>query len=53
MTGAAIHYGGGPERFARNARRALADDVLQRALGNIPAGFQAKRAAAVARLPEV
>jgi L-lactate dehydrogenase complex protein LldF len=39
-------------RFPANVRDALADPVLQRALGNIPAGFQEKRAAAVARLPE-
>jgi L-lactate dehydrogenase complex protein LldF len=52
MTSAATQYREGPERFARNARRALADPVLQRALGNIPAGFQEKRAAAIARLPE-
>ncbi len=39
-------------RFPANVRDALADPVLQRALGHIPAGFQQKRAAAVARLPE-
>jgi L-lactate dehydrogenase complex protein LldF len=38
--------------FPENARRALADPVLQAALGNIPAGFQEKRAEAVARMPE-
>ncbi|MGB8274457.1 MAG: LutB/LldF family L-lactate oxidation iron-sulfur protein [Alphaproteobacteria bacterium] len=41
-----------PESFPRNTRRALADPVLQRALTNIPVGFQEKRAAAIARLPE-
>ena len=39
-------------RFPESARRALADPLLQEALGNIPEGFQEKRAAAVARLPE-
>lgn len=38
--------------FKSNARRALADAPLQRALGNLRAGFPAKRAAAIARLPE-
>ncbi|TCO81677.1 L-lactate dehydrogenase complex protein LldF [Plasticicumulans lactativorans] len=38
--------------FKANARAALADAPLQRALGNLRAGFPGKRAAAVARLPE-
>ena len=39
-------------RFADNARRALGDAQLQRALTNVPRGFVAKRAAARERLPE-
>ena len=38
--------------FKDNARRALADAGLQKALGNFRAGFPARRAAAVAGLPE-
>ncbi|TCK07414.1 LutB/LldF family L-lactate oxidation iron-sulfur protein [Marinobacterium mangrovicola] len=38
--------------FKQNARIALEDVNLQRALGNLKAGFPQKRAAAVARLPE-
>lgn len=38
--------------FKQNARIALEDANLQRALGNLKAGFPQKRAAAVARLPE-
>jgi L-lactate dehydrogenase complex protein LldF len=38
--------------FKDNARRALNDQQLQRALGNVKQGFIAKRATAVARLPE-
>jgi L-lactate dehydrogenase complex protein LldF len=38
--------------FKQNARRALHDANLQRALGNLKAGFPGKRAAAIARLPE-
>ena len=38
--------------FKDNARRALNDPQLQRALGNVKQGFIAKRAAAVAGLPE-
>ncbi|PWV62462.1 LutB/LldF family L-lactate oxidation iron-sulfur protein [Plasticicumulans acidivorans] len=38
--------------FPRNAAHALHDAALQRALGNLKAGFPGKRAAAVARLPE-
>jgi L-lactate dehydrogenase complex protein LldF len=38
--------------FPENSRRALLDAGLQTALGNIPGGFQDKRAAAIARLPE-
>jgi L-lactate dehydrogenase complex protein LldF len=38
--------------FRAAAARALADGALQRALANIPAGFQEKRKGAVARLPE-
>ncbi|MGH6945549.1 MAG: LutB/LldF family L-lactate oxidation iron-sulfur protein, partial [Geminicoccaceae bacterium] len=38
--------------FKENARVALADPVLQEALGFARAGFQEKRAAAAARLPE-
>jgi L-lactate dehydrogenase complex protein LldF len=39
-------------RFKENARRALTDAQLQRALANVPAGFMEKRAHAVAALPE-
>jgi L-lactate dehydrogenase complex protein LldF len=38
--------------FKENARRAMADATLQQALGFAKAGFQDKRAAAAARLPE-
>ncbi|MDQ2696390.1 MAG: LutB/LldF family L-lactate oxidation iron-sulfur protein [Pseudomonadota bacterium] len=38
--------------FKDNAHRALHDAPLQRALGNLRAGFPGKRAAAIARLPE-
>jgi len=38
--------------FRANARGALADAALQRALGNLRRGFPDKRAAAIARLPE-
>jgi L-lactate dehydrogenase complex protein LldF len=38
--------------FKQNAHRALADGQLQKALGNVRAGFIDKRAAAAARLPE-
>ena len=38
--------------FKDNAHRALADVQLQKALGNVRAGFIDKRAAAAARLPE-
>ena len=38
--------------FKENARRALEDPALQRALGNLRAGFPSRRAAAIARLPE-
>lgn len=38
--------------FPANARRALADQDLQRALTRLKSGFRDKRAAAVARLPE-
>lgn len=38
--------------FPANARRALADGELQRALGNVPEGFQKKRARARDALPE-
>jgi L-lactate dehydrogenase complex protein LldF len=38
--------------FKANAKRAINDSVLQQALGNVRGGFPAKRAAAVARLPE-
>jgi L-lactate dehydrogenase complex protein LldF len=41
-----------PLRFKRNARRALRDDELQRALGNMRHGFIERRAKAAARLPE-
>ena len=39
-------------QFKQNAARALADDQLQRALGNVRRGFIDKRQAAVDRLPE-
>lgn len=39
-------------RFKTNAREALADAPLQRALENLRAGFPGKRARAVARMPE-
>ncbi|KEA63171.1 putative L-lactate dehydrogenase, Iron-sulfur cluster-binding subunit YkgF [Marinobacterium lacunae] len=38
--------------FKSNSRIALEDANLQRALGNLKAGFPSKRAAAIARLPE-
>ncbi len=38
--------------FKQNAREALADPQLRRALGNVPTGFIQKRANARARLPE-
>jgi L-lactate dehydrogenase complex protein LldF len=38
--------------FKANSRRALADGQLQKALGNVRAGFIDKRAKAVAALPE-
>ncbi|MDX1654032.1 MAG: LutB/LldF family L-lactate oxidation iron-sulfur protein [Candidatus Competibacteraceae bacterium] len=38
--------------FKENARKALSDAPLQRALGNLRAGFPGKRAAAIARMPE-
>lgn len=38
--------------FKSNARRALSDAKLQRALANVPTGFVVKRAMARARLPE-
>ena len=38
--------------FKENARAALADQTLQKALGNVKAGFIGKRAKARARLPE-
>ncbi len=38
--------------FPTAAKRALADAALQQALANIPAGFQEKRRAAIARFPE-
>jgi len=38
--------------FAAAARDALADPALQRALANIPAGFQVKRRNALAEFPE-
>lgn len=38
--------------FKSQAHDALADPVLQNALGNIKTGFQARRAAAVSRVPE-
>jgi L-lactate dehydrogenase complex protein LldF len=38
--------------FKENARRAMADATLQQALGFAKTGFQDKRAAAAARLPE-
>ncbi len=38
--------------FIANARDALGDETLQRALARIKAGFREKRAAAIARLPE-
>ncbi|TVR09410.1 MAG: iron-sulfur cluster-binding protein [Salinarimonadaceae bacterium] len=39
-------------KFKDNARRALGDAQLQRALGNVKKGFIEKRAAAAAALPE-
>jgi L-lactate dehydrogenase complex protein LldF len=41
-----------PETFAANARSALADPQLQRALAGLPTGLVAQRAAARERLPE-
>ncbi len=38
--------------FVENARRALNDTQLHKALGHMKAGFQDKRAATIARLPE-
>ena len=38
--------------FKKNARQALADQPLQRALGHVRAGFVDKRAKAVAGMPE-
>ena len=38
--------------FKANAHAALVDQTLQRALAKMKTGFQAKRAAAIARLPE-
>ena len=38
--------------FKENARRAMGDETLQKALGFARTGFQDKRAAAAARLPE-
>src|SRR5690606_24627273 len=39
-------------RFKENARRALADPVLQTALGNFEGSFVERRARAAERLPE-
>jgi L-lactate dehydrogenase complex protein LldF len=41
-----------PETFTANARAALADPQLQRALAGLPTGLVAQRAAARERLPE-
>ena len=38
--------------FKDNAARAIADPILQKALGNVERGFVVKRAAAVAKIPE-
>src|SRR3546814_14963325 len=38
--------------FKENVRAALADDQLKRALANMKSGFQDKRAATIAKLPE-
>ena len=38
--------------FVENARQALNDAQLHKALGHMKAGFQDKRAATIARLPE-
>ena len=38
--------------FVENVHRALNDEQLHKALGNMKAGFQDKRAATIARLPE-
>jgi L-lactate dehydrogenase complex protein LldF len=38
--------------FKQNAHEALGDATLKRALSNMKPGFQGRRAAAVARLPE-
>ncbi len=38
--------------FKENARRALADPQLKRALAHVKVGFIAKRAKAAAKLPE-
>ncbi|TAD87825.1 MAG: iron-sulfur cluster-binding protein [Alphaproteobacteria bacterium] len=38
--------------FVANARQAMADPTLMKAMGNIKAGFQDKRRATVAKLPE-
>jgi L-lactate dehydrogenase complex protein LldF len=40
------------DHFKENAARALADEQLQRALGNVKRGFIDKRQAAIDRLPE-
>ncbi|MCO4826226.1 MAG: (Fe-S)-binding protein, partial [Amylibacter sp.] len=39
-------------KFSSNAREALGDSQLQRALSNVPSGFVNKRAKAAAALPE-
>ncbi len=41
-----------PLDFPAAAKHALADPALQKALANIPAGFQEKRRAAIARFPD-
>lgn len=41
-----------PQNFPASAREAIADRELQRALGNVPTGFIAKRRKARAALPE-
>ncbi|MBX9761191.1 MAG: (Fe-S)-binding protein, partial [Beijerinckiaceae bacterium] len=38
--------------FKANARGALADRELQKALGHVQGGFIARRAAAIERMPE-
>ncbi|HHK73815.1 MAG TPA: lactate utilization protein, partial [Rhizobiales bacterium] len=42
----------GTQNFPQNARKALDDAALQKALGNVKRGFIAKRARARAALPE-